>query len=230
MKPVKTIVSLFAMCAYLQSCTPQATNTPPAKQTVTYTTPATPEEALNMLKEGNQRLLSDSLRNTNYKEQIAATKDAQHPYSLVLCCMDSRLVPEIIFDQGIGNLFVSRVAGNIEDTDILGSMEYAAVVKGVKLIVVMGHTHCGAVTGAISGGGTLPDNLAKLLSKISVAKTGDTSNKEQMIDASARNNVKMTIANITKNSKALSNLVNEKKLLIVAAYYDVATGKVEFIQ
>jgi carbonic anhydrase len=229
MKLIKTALFFSALCIYLTSCTQQTANTPATKQPVTFATPATPDETLSLLKAGNQRLLSDSLLHTNYREQIAATKDAQHPHSMVLCCMDSRVAPEIIFDQGIGNLFVCRVAGNIEDTDILGSMEYAAS-KGVKLIVVMGHTHCGAVTGAISGGGIFPGNLTKLLSKISPAKTGDTADKEKMIDASARNNVKMTIADIIKNSKALNDLVNEKKLRIVGAYYDIGTGRVEFIE
>ena len=226
----KSIFVLPALCLCLSSCSQQpASEKTPAKHAVTHTAPATPDDALSTLRDGNKRFLADSMENTNYKEQIAATKDAQHPFAMVLGCMDSRIPPEILFDQGIGNIFVSRVAGNIEDVDILGSMEYAAVVKGVKLIVVMGHTHCGAVTAAVTGEGPLPENLDKLVADIKPARTGDTTNKEKMIDESAKNNVKITIADITKRSKALNDLVSQKKLLIVGAYYDLATGKVEFI-
>ena len=109
----------------------------------------TPDEALAELKAGNARFLANAMLNTDYKTQIEHTKENQHPHSLILSCLDSRVPPEIIFDQGIGNIFVARVAGNIVDADILGSMEFATKVKGTKLIVVMGHNKCGAVKGAI---------------------------------------------------------------------------------
>lgn len=109
----------------------------------------TPDEAILELKDGNKRFLQNKPINTDYKSQIEHTKSDQHPHSLILSCLDSRIPPEIIFDQGIGNIFVARNAGNIEDQNILGSMEFATKVKGSKLIVVIGHNHCGAVKGAV---------------------------------------------------------------------------------
>ena len=226
MRLFKMSAILFSVCI-LQSCAPQNQQGTPAKHAVAH-----PEEALNMLKEGNKRFLGDSMINTNYKDQIDSSRDEQHPFGLILTCMDSRIPPEILFDQGIGNIFVTRVAGNIEDSDILGSMEYAAIKKGVKLFVVMGHYYCGAVTGAVVGkpDPETPANLAQLLAKIRPAKVDDSTDKERMIDESARNNVKMTITNIAKHSKALNDLIVAKKLMIVAAYYDIRKGNVEFIE
>ena len=227
---IKSTILLSAACVFLYSCKDQTVQEPVKHHKAEHAAPQTPDEAIAMLKDGNKRFLTDSLQNTDYRDQIASTKDGQHPFACVLSCLDSRIPPEILFDQGIGNIFVSRVAGNIVDSDILGSMEYAAVVKGVKVILVMGHNGCGAVTGAVAGdGGALPANLGQLLVKIRPAKTGDTTNKDKMIDESARNNVQMTIANIKSRSKEINDLVTNKKLMIVPAYYDIKTGKVEFM-
>lgn len=132
----------------LQSCETQKkiTNVHPTfEQKAKHKEIKTPDDALAELKAGNKRFLNDEHTKLDYKNQIAATKDDQHPHSLILSCLDSRVPPEIIFDQGIGEVFVARVAGNIETNEILGSMEFATKVKGTKLIVVMGHTKCGAV-------------------------------------------------------------------------------------
>ena len=189
---------------------------------------ATPADALVVLKEGNKNFLEGKLVNTNYKEQIEETKANQHPHSLILSCMDSRVPPELIFDQGIGNIFVTRIAGNIEDADILGSMEYATRVKGTKLIVVMGHSHCGAITGCIEN--VQLGNLTQLVEHIKPAIKGDTTNKEAMIDETAKNNVRLTMAHILEKSSVISDLVKENKVKIVGAYYDLATGKVDFME
>ena len=185
-----------------------------------------PDDALAELKNGNDRFMNDKLINTDYKEQIEHTKSDQHPHSVILSCLDSRIPPEIIFDQGIGNIFVARVAGNVEDPNILGSMEFATKVKGTKLIVVMGHNHCGAIKGAIEDAEL--GNLTQLVEQIKPAIIKND-NKDLVSDETSKNNVKMTIADILKRSPAISDLVKENKVKIVGAYYDLTTGKVVFI-
>jgi carbonic anhydrase len=158
---------------------------------------------------------------------VQSVKDDQHPHSVILSCLDSRVPPEIIFDQGFGNIFVARVAGNIEDDNILGSMEYATKVKGTKLVVVMGHNKCGAVKGAVDNAEL--GNLTQLVDQIKPAITGDKSNLDKMLDETSRKNVKLQIESILKNSEVIAGLVKEGKVKIVGAYYDLNTGKVEFI-
>jgi len=186
-----------------------------------------PDDALNELKNGNKRFTEGKLENTDYKEQVQATKDGQHPHSVILSCLDSRVPPEIVFDQGFGNIFVARVAGNIEDDNILGSLEFATKIKGSKLIVVMGHSKCGAIEGAVDNAKL--GNLTQLVDQIKPSITGDKSNRDKMVDESSRKNVKQTIDNILKNSEVIAALVKEGKVKIVGAYYDVSTGKVEFL-
>ena len=164
----------------------------------------------------------------NYKKQIEETKNDQYPHTLILSCLDSRIPPEIIFDQGIGNLFVARVAGNIEDANVLGSMEFATKVKGTKLIVVMGHNKCGAVKGAIDNAEL--GNLTQLVDQIKPAIEGDKSNLDDMMDKTAKHNVEMTIADVLKLSPVIADLVKENKVKIVGAYYDITTGKVSFLE
>lgn len=187
----------------------------------------TPNDALKELKLGNQRFLSGKMVNTNYKADIEHTKMDQHPHSLVLSCLDSRIPPEIIFDQGIGNIFVARVAGNIEDDNILGSMEFAAKVKGTSLIVVMGHTKCGAVKGAIDNAEL--GNLTQLVQQIKPAVVTN-SEPDLALTESAKNNVRMTMNDILKSSPVLSDLVKEGKLKIVGAFYDISTGVVSWME
>ncbi len=190
--------------------------------------PPTPADALTLLKEGNKRFLGDSMINTDYHEHIENTKDDQHPHSAILSCMDSRVPPEIVFDQGIGNVFVIRVAGNVEDADVLGSLEFAAKVKKVELILVMGHQNCGAVKGSIDN--VKLGNLTQLLDHIKPAiALKDSADKAKMLETTAKNNVKLTIDLILKNSAVLSDLVKEGKLKLVGAYYHLGTGEVEFL-
>jgi carbonic anhydrase len=184
------------------------------------------DDALNELKSGNKRFTDGKLENTDYKEQVQSTKDDQHPHSVILSCLDSRIPPEIIFDQGFGNIFVARVAGNVEDDNVLGSMEFATKIKGSKLIVVMGHNKCGAVSGAVDNAEL--GKLTQLVNQIKPAITGDKSNRDKLIDETSRNNVKLTIENILKHSEVISGLVKEGKVKIVGAYYDLSSGKVEF--
>lgn len=188
----------------------------------------TPDEALAELKNGNQRFYEGNLINTNYKEEIEESKEDQHPHSIILCCIDSRIPPEIIFDQGIGHIFVARVAGNLEDPNELGSMEFATKVKHSKLIVVMGHSKCGAIKGAVED--VHLGNLTQLLTQIKPAIVRDTVNTDLMMEETAKNNVRLTIANILKESPVINELVKEKQVKIVGAYDDIATGKVTFLE
>jgi carbonic anhydrase len=197
------------------------------RQEISHPLIQSPDDALEELKKGNQRFLENKLVNTNYREQIQQNKSDQHPHSLVLSCLDSRIPPEIIFDQGIGNIFVARVAGNIEDANIIGSMEFATKVKGTRLIVVMGHNKCGAVKGAIDHADL--GSLTQLVSQIAPAITGDTSDMDGMLTESAKKNVELTIQDILKGSPVINDLVKEGKVKIAGAFYDITTGKVIFI-
>ncbi len=189
----------------------------------------TPDEALVELKYGNNRFLDKQTINHNHHSQIQATKNGQHPHSFILGCIDSRVPPEIIFDQGIGNLFVSRVAGNIEDDHILGSMEFATKIKHTKLIVVMGHSQCGAVTGAMSN--VELEHLTQLTNQIKPAiNTHETYPlPDYMMDETAKKNIRLTIKRILQKSETLRHQVEEGEIKIVGAYYDIATGEVAFL-
>jgi len=231
MKKVKVTTTALCISILFASCGQKKTETAHAEnETATHEQVAinTPDEALAELKNGNQRFVDGKLTNTDYHEQIEHTKADQHPHSLILSCLDSRIPPEIIFDQGIRNIFVARVAGNVEDPNILGSMEFATKVKGTKLIVVMGHNKCGAVKGAVDNAEL--GNLTQLVNQIKPAITGDKSNPDLMLDETAKNNVRMTIADILKESSVINELVTNGSVKIVGAYYDLTSGKVSFIE
>lgn len=177
------------------------------------------------IKAGNQRFLSGNLQNINIKEMIATTSDDQHPFVAVLSCMDSRIPVEVIFDQGIGNMFVTRVAGNVADVNVLGSLEYATKVKGSKLIIVLGHNKCGAISGALDD--VKLGNLTALLKQIKPAIILDsTGDKIQSANNTARRNVQLTMVEIHKKSPIMNELFKEGTLKMIGAYYDVTTGKI----
>lgn len=231
MKNIKIITAALSVSMLFASCAQNKTETPAAEPVQAKPEPVvinTPDDALAELKRGNKRFLEGKLTNTHYKEQIAQTSADQHPHTLILSCLDSRIPPEIIFDQGIGNMFVARVAGNVEDPNILGSMEFATKVKGTKLIVVMGHNKCGAVKGAIDNAEL--GNLTQLVNQIKPAITGDPANPDALLDESAKNNVRMTIADILKDSPVINELVTSGTVKIVGAYYDLTSGAVSFLE
>jgi len=233
MKTTRNFILTFIIPLVMVSCGQTETEKPvaetPSEKVAPIAPPIinTPDEALAELKNGNQRFLNAEPINIGYKEQIESTKLGQKPHSLILSCLDSRVPPEIIFDQGIGNIFVARVAGNIEDPNIIGSMEFATKVVETKLIVVMGHNKCGAVKGAIDN--AVLGNLTQLVDQIKPAITGDKNNPDEVLDETAKNNVKMTIADILRESSVLKELISENKVKIVGAYYDITTGKVTFL-
>jgi carbonic anhydrase len=191
-----------------------------------------PYEVLSKLKEGNRnfvmKLSPSNLAHDStytYFEQIAHTRNEQHPIACILTCMDSRVPPEIIFDQGIGSLFVVRVAGNIEDPDILGSMEYAVAEKDVTVVVVLGHKNCGAIHAAFEKVDTANKELVKLIAHV---KMDVIPNDKPPYDASAKHNVKKTIDNILKGSQTIREKQASGKLIVVGALYDVGKGSIDW--
>ena len=191
-----------------------------------------PKNALQMLKDGNHRFVTNLKMNRNLLQQVNDTSDEQFPFALILSCFDSRTSAELIFDQGLGDIFSCRIAGNILNEDILGSMEFACKVAGAKLIMVLGHSECGAIKGACNH--VKMGNLTGLLKKIrvvvkEVAKAGKVDPKSNdFIDLVSKENVKNVLKNIPKKSKIIRDLVKDKKIIIVGAMYDVSSGKVDF--
>ncbi len=193
----------------------------------------TPAQVLSHLIEGNQRFVSGARVNHRFKKQIKATAHGQFPLASVVSCIDSRVPAEIVFDQGIGDLFSARVAGNIVNDDILGSLEYASQVAGSKLIVVLGHNSCGAVKGACDA--VKLGHLTQLLDKITPAvsaieETGDRSSKNYaFVEKVAQRNVEDTVKRIREQSAGLRELEQSGALMIKGALYDVETGKVTWL-
>lgn len=188
----------------------------------------TPQTAHQMLVEGNERFVANKKASRNLNQQILDTSEGQYPFAAVLSCIDSRVPAEIVFDQGIGDIFSARVAGNIINEDILGSLEYSCKVAGSKLIVVLGHTKCGAVTAACKQ--VELGNITALLNKIQPAV--EKVNKEvtpASIEETATVNVGLSIENIRKESPILEEMETNGDIKIVGAIYDVSTGNVHFI-
>jgi carbonic anhydrase len=195
----------------------------------------TPDTILQMLKDGNNSFINDNLTVRLHSAQVRAAVSGQYPSAVILSCLDSRIPVEDVFNKGIGDLFVARVAGNIVNEDILGSMEYGCKVSGAKLIVVIGHTECGAIKSAIDN--VKLGNITALLSKIKPAVDSTQSFSGEKIsknkdyfDAVCKKNVQLTIANITQRSEILRDMKQKSAIKIVGAIYDMATGKVTFME
>jgi len=205
-------------------------------QTSASQTSMTADKALDILKSGNQRFISGASKQRDLLRQAKITSKGQYPFAVVLSCMDSRGSPEIIFDQGIGDVFSVRVAGNVLDEDQLGGLEFATAAVGSHLIVVMGHTRCGAVAGACSGVelGSLTQLLQKIEPAVDAVKkamktTSMNCQDYKIVDEIAKQNVLNVVHDITTKSKIISDLVNSGKVKIVGAMQDLNTGKVTFI-
>ncbi len=194
----------------------------------------TPEVAIKLLKEGNSRFVQNLKVNRNLLKQVNDTSDAQNPFAFVLSCIDSRTSAELIFDQGLGDIFSCRIAGNIINDDILGSMEFACEIAGAKLIMVLGHSGCGAIKGACNHVemGKLTGLLKKIKPAIKVAQTIKTSRKQfydlDLVEKVAAINVERVAKQITKESKIIHDLHKKGKIAIVSGMYDVGTGVVDF--
>ena len=185
------------------------------------------------MKEGNERFRKNARLARDYMAEQAAAAKGQHPAAVILSCIDSRAPAEVIMDLGIGDVFNSRVAGNISNDDILGSMEFACKVAGAKVVLVMGHTSCGAIKGAIDG--VKLGNLTGLLAKIRPAVEATTfgshrsSKNPAFVDAVAVKNVELTIESIRANSAVLCDLETSKAIKIAGAVYNLQTGRVDFL-
>ena len=199
----------------------------------------TPEKALLFLQEGNQRFVNNLKVNRNLLEQVNDTREGQWPFATVLSCIDSRTSAELIFDQGLGDIFSIRIAGNFANQDILGSMEFACNVAGSKPVVVLGHTKCGALKGGLDAPqieGLGMDNLNHLIYHFEpciheVIKEGEerSSKNEDLLERLNVCNIKSTINDIRHQSSTLRNLEKEGKIMIVGANYDVETGVVTWL-
>ena len=196
----------------------------------------TPEKVLERLMEGNARYMAGETTEPNIRERVAASAMGQFPEAVVLSCLDSRVSTELVFDSGIGNMFVGRIAGNIENDDLLGSMEFATKLSGARLVMVLGHTSCGAVRGACAGAEL--GHLTALLNQIEPAiedvhdfKGDDRSaSNDEFVDAVARKNVLLTMSNIREKSPILANLEKSGDIMIVGGMYDLATGQVTLVE
>lgn len=194
----------------------------------------TPRQALDALMAGNARFLSGKRLDHDFPAQIERTAAGQAPFAAVLSCLDSRVPVEILFDQGIGDIFVGRVAGNVESINMLGSFEFAKGVKGTKLLVVLGHTSCGAVAGACENVklGALTQLLSEIKPSVDIVQArhpGENVCEAPHLDEIAVENVMRTVNDIREKSPIISELEGEGKLKVVGAMYDVATGEVTWL-
>lgn len=196
----------------------------------------TPQEALEILMHGNERFVNGLMKNRHFLSRVEETEKEQKPFAAILSCMDSRAPVEILFDQGIGDVFSVRIAGNVISCNVLGSLEFAVGVTGSKLIMVMGHTNCGAVKGACDH--VEMGNLTTLLEKIqpaveeaSVHATGEhNSRNHDFVEEVTRLNINNSIQSILDQSEIIRNLANEGKIMLVGALYCVSKGTVEVFE
>jgi carbonic anhydrase len=195
----------------------------------------TPQQAITLLKDGNQRFVNNLKVNRNLLQQVNETSGGQFPLAVILSCIDSRTSAELVFDQGLGDIFSVRIAGNIINEDILGSMEFACKVAGAKAIVVLGHSKCGAVKGACDH--VEMGNLTTLLSKLQPAVYAEktitdnrTSSNNDFVEKVATLNVKMTMHQIHDKSTILNDMIKSGQIVLVGGMYDVETGHVEFYE
>ena len=193
----------------------------------------TPDEALKRLKEGNERFTSGKTINCDLRQQVKSTAAGQAPFAAIVGCIDSRVPPELVFDQRLGDVFAARIAGNFVNTDIIGSLEFATALAGAKLIVVLGHGECGAIKGAVDDAklGNLTAMLANIrpaVIKIKDISGEQNSKNKKLVQAVADQNAKDAAAMLLSKSEVLTGLVKEGKLKIVSAMHDVSTGKVQW--
>ena len=192
----------------------------------------TPAKALEILKEGNNRFVNNLKANRNLLQQVGETSSGQYPFAIILSCIDSRVPAELIFDQGLGDIFSVRIAGNFINDDILGSMEFACKLAGSKLVVVLGHTSCGAINGACND--VKLGNLTGLLNKIQPAvdavkqENPQGLSHEELVQKVADKNVDLAIEKISEKSPVLKEMIANGSIAVAGGMYDVESGHVEF--
>jgi carbonic anhydrase len=237
---LRTALATALFAVFIAACfaRPTPSNTPPkesATQTAETQAAMRPADALQRLRDGNARFVAGLSRVHDYRSQVEQTGSGQHPFASIVACIDSRSAPEIVFDQGLGDLFSARVAGNFVNTDILGSLEYASRVAGSKLIVVLGHTDCGAIKGACDDVklGNLTATLSNLRPAVDAVTevNGPRSSKNpDFVRAVTEMNVKLTMQAIRKRSPILDGMIARGEVGLVSAIYDVATGSVAWME
>lgn len=195
----------------------------------------TPDEAIDLLHNGNQRFIQNLRFNRNLLQQVNETADGQYPFATILSCIDSRTPVELIFDQGLGDIFSIRIAGNIVNDDILGSLEFACKAAGSKLIVVLGHTNCGAIKGACDNTqlGYLTQLLEKITPAIQQEKTfKDNRNGDNLayVNEVAKININNSMQSILNKSAIIKDLKEQKTIKIIGGLYDVSSGEVLFFE
>jgi carbonic anhydrase len=195
----------------------------------------TPQQALTLLKEGNKRFINNLKINRNLLQQVNETSEGQYPFAFILSCIDSRTSAELIFDQGLGDIFSCRIAGNILNSDIVGSMEFACKISGSKIIVVLGHTKCGAIKGACANAEI--GNLTGLLTKIKPAIEAEaaaikdrTSVSPAFVENVTYHNIRLTLKRIPEQSPILAKMIQDGQIILVGAIYNVETGTVNFFE
>lgn len=195
----------------------------------------TPQMAIDILKKGNERFVNNLKANRNLLQQVNETSEGQHPFAVILSCIDSRTSAELVFDQGLGDVFSVRIAGNILNEDILGSMEFACKVAGAKAVVVLGHSKCGAVKGACDD--VKMGNLTSLIAKLTPAVNAEvatasnrTSTNADFVENVAELNVKLAIKEIPERSEILRDMILAGEIELIGGMYNVETGSVEFYE
>lgn len=240
MKAIKNLFTLVFSVAIFTACVAQdaqQNKTDLSSDVITQDDQAalTPQAIIQGLKEGNERYVNNNLTPRDYQAQVKAAAKGQYPEAIIISCVDSRVPVENVFDKGVGDIFVARVAGNFVNEDILGSSEFATAVAGSKVVVIMGHEACGAVKAAIDG--VEMGNITAMLDKIEPAiemtagYQGDrsTANNDYVTEV-VNNNVVNTIAEMRKNSPIIAELERNGEVVIAGAFYDLDTGKVTFLE
>ena len=194
----------------------------------------TPDQVLTALKQGNKRFLSGTITSRDHSALVRSAANGQFPKAIVLSCVDSRIPVEDVFDRGIGDMFVARVAGNFENTDILGSMEFATLVSGARLVLVLGHSDCGAVKAAIDGAElgnitAMLENIQPAIDSLDAYEGDKTSSNPEFVHLVTERNIQLSIEDIRKRSPVIEDLEQKGQVKVVGALYDMSSGAVAFI-
>ncbi len=234
LRPGRSLATALALAALVPAVRAVVPPAAPPPSTRAVQSEMTPEQALQRLQAGNARFVAGQTHARDWAGQRRLTTDGQYPFAVVLSCLDSRVPPEVVFDQGLGDLFVARVAGNVINDDILGSMEFACQLAGARLIVVLGHTACGAVKGAAAGAelAHLTGLLAKIRPAVPAARErhpGADASKAAFVDTLAELNVQQVRRAIGERSAVLRDLIAKGKVAVVGGMYDLASGRVTIL-
>lgn len=226
---------VFAVSAILMISSCSSSKTIQTVYTAAQQQALTPDQVLQNLKDGNSRFVQNEMLKRNLVMQAHAASEGQYPEAAIISCLDSRIPVEQVFDAGIGDMFVGRVAGNFVNTDLLGSLEFACKVTGAKLIVILGHSSCGAVKSAIDN--VKMGNITSMLSNIQPAialsqnfQSDKSSKNDAYTDFVAKNNVLHTIEVIKSDSPVLNEMLHNGEIKIVGAFYDLKTGVISFME